>query len=153
MSHIKDAKPEPLAAEEEATLRTWSATEIMPTHPSWKRDVARLLATLDAARADLAALQQVIDQQAEHLHAARAETEAVRRENRTALNRAVALDDLAAEMVEGLALAKRRFELLAAHDNTMRNGVRPSVGALEAEALIARARALSIGGEKEKAGD
>lgn len=139
MTHIKDAKPEKLTAEREAALREWASGVNRPDTPTtrwWQRDVAQLLATLDAARA---------------------ETEAVRRERdaseqgRLAASEAAhLLRDLAAELVEGLALAKLRFEALAAHDNTMRNGVRPSVGALEAEALIARARALGIGGEREK---
>ncbi len=52
-----------LSAEEEAALRKWAAESARPDMlGEWRGDVRRLLALIDAARADLAALQQVNDQ-------------------------------------------------------------------------------------------
>lgn len=56
----RDAIP---SAEEEAALRKWAAESVWPDMlGEWRGDVRRLLALIDAARADLAALQQVNDQ-------------------------------------------------------------------------------------------
>lgn len=49
------------------------------------------------------------------------------------------LHSLNTELLEALNTAARRFELLAAHDDTIRNGVRPSVGYEEARAATTKA--------------
>jgi hypothetical protein len=177
MTHIKDAKPEPLTAEQEAVLRRQAYlvdhTYRLPGGGWFHADIDHIWAALDAARADLAALQQVIDQQAEHLHAARAETEAVRRElgNEIAVLEVRAttaafdlqqLRALAAELVEGLAgdWAQKlwsflclEFEALPDSGEVVTADIRPHFNALcnfmqMQSDLIARARALGIGGEK-----
>jgi hypothetical protein len=184
MTHIKDAKPEPLTAEQEVWHRRAALCENVPNRSIILAcfaaiDVARR--ERDEARADQAMLDKVlaalgiadshldpgdyVEALQATLDAARAETEAVRDERDAARhelsvahaelaqaeagNEAVAsLRALAAELVEGLALAKLRFEALAAYDNGMRNGARPSVGAADCETLIAKARAAGIGAPK-----
>jgi len=107
MTHIKDAKPEPLTAEREAALREWVSGVNRPDTPTtrwWQRDVAQLFATLDAARA---------------------ETEAVRRER----------DDLKLAADAWRAVAEEGIAILTAERATLRD-------------LIARAQGIG-GGEGE----
>jgi chromosome segregation ATPase len=123
-------------------------------------DIAAFIGQLNAARADLAALQQVIDQQAEHLHAARAETEAVRRElgNEIAVLEVRAttaafdlqqLRSLAAELVEGLREARDDVEAWAGYATDYFKEKHDLAGDLaRIDALLSRARALGIGEER-----
>ena len=120
MTHIKDAKPEKLRA----------AVAFRP-FPKMRDDEQTVVNGRQARM-----INDQIEGLATERDASRAETEAVR--------------SLAAELVEGLNIARRRFELLAVYDDTPRNGVRPSVGAAEAETLIAKARAAGIGAPAPK---
>lgn len=74
MTHIKDARPEPLTAEREAALREWGSGVNWPDTPTtrwWQRDVAQLFATLDAARAETEAVRSLAAELVEGLKLAR----------------------------------------------------------------------------------
>jgi len=136
VTHIKDAKPEPLAAEREAALREWASGVNRPDTPTtrwWQRDVAQLFATLDAARAETEAVRRGRD-------------EAIRELGATA-RKLGQIEALAAELVEGLRRLAQEAEL---------DGLAAKAGwdcwVANAQSLIARTRAQGIG-EKEKAGD
>lgn len=125
--------PKALSAEEEAVQRFLSAAK-KTTRWNLMADDHSLVAFYSHTQHDKTGASP--NDIARALDAARAEAEAVRA--------------LAAELVEGLNIARRRFELLAVYDDTPRNGVRPSVGAAEAETLIAKARAAGIGAPAPK---
>lgn len=164
----------PLSAEEESALRKLCES----VRCGWceqRHEMNRLFTTLDASRAETAAYKEAERRAAAEIATWEAQGHypmpahgwtcfhcgetfrspgAARRHFGEKPDGATAcLHSLAADLVEGLGLAKRRFEALAAYNNEMRNGARPSVGAAEAEALIAKARAQGVTAPKGEKGE
>lgn len=136
----------PLTAEEENALRAETEVDAARGSVIWARDVQRLFYTLDASRADTAAVRRERDALRDAIAMSpRLAPITTERDN---------LRSLAAELVEGLevidALPLEINPSNYSHEDVCDLNNYAVQAALTAQALLSRVRAQGIGGEKEK---